>query len=348
MGNTGRRNGMDDTSALQSVEQVNAELRKTVAILEQLARTDRLTSAWNRKHFEETIDAEIDRSTRYGHPISMMLVDIDHFKRINDQFGFLVGDRVLRDVADCVREELRKSDSITRWGGEEFIVLTPNTGLTATRMMAERVCLNIATHAFAGVGDITVSVGVAEYASPESREEWIDRTERKMHAAKAEGRNRVECDVLQPPGGAPAEHIEGAFVHLSWHDAYLSGHEGIDEQHRNLFRIANELLEAVLSRRPKDEVAGCVTRLMDAIVEHFLDEEAILAEIGFPALQSHAAEHTWLIEKGRALAKEFEDGSLAVGRLFQYLAYDVVALHILGADREYFPLIKTHIADPAA
>jgi len=345
---TEQRNEADAVTRLASMEQVNADLRNTVETLEQLARTDRLTSAWNRRQFEEALDGEIDRSIRYGHPISMMLLDIDHFKNVNDQYGHLVGDRVLRDVADCIREVMRKSDSLTRWGGEEFIVLTPNTGLSSARILAERICLNIAGHAFAGLGAVTVSIGVAEYTAPESRDDWINRTDRKMYTAKAQGRNRVEFDPLRPAGSVIAEHIDGAFVHLSWKDAFLSGNVEIDTQHRNLFQVSNELLDAVMSRRPADEVAESVTRLIDAIVEHFLDEEAILAKLGFSSLSAHAIEHTQLIVKGHELAKEFAEGTVSIGRLFQYLAYDVVTLHILGADREYFPLTQLSSSGAAA
>ena len=133
--------------------------------LEQLASTDLLTSSWNRRHFLTAVGAEIHRSTRYGHPISLLLLDIDHFKRVNDTFGHPIGDQVLCEVANRIRATIRVSDSLTRWGGEEFLVLMPNTDLSDAMTLAERIRERIATHAFNRVGTVTASLGVAEYLS---------------------------------------------------------------------------------------------------------------------------------------------------------------------------------------
>ena len=91
------------------------------------------------------MEVEIQRSKRYGHPLSLLLLDIDHFKRVNDTFGHPVGDQVLREVANCVRAAIRITDSLTRWGGEEFLVLMPNTDLSNSIMLAERIRERVAT-----------------------------------------------------------------------------------------------------------------------------------------------------------------------------------------------------------
>ena len=135
-----------------------------------------------------------------------------------------------------------------------------------------------------------------------------------------------------------AEHLDGPFGQLVWNDAFLCGNRLIDEQHRGLFHESNELLAAIQARRPSDEIAMIVNRLLDGNVQHFQDEEAILAEREFPGLLSHAAGHAKLVATGRDLAHEFDAGALSVERLFRRLTRDVIALHILGADREYAPL----------
>lgn len=162
--------------------------------LEQLASTDLLTTAWNRRHFEQAVDGEIERSNRYGHPVSLLLLDIDHFKRVNDTFGHPVGDQVIREIANCIRSVIRLSDSLTRWGGEEFIVLMPNTGISSAFVLAERIRECISTHEFDGIGPVTASLGLAEYVPSGTREDWLDRADRAMYRAKDKGRNRVEVD----------------------------------------------------------------------------------------------------------------------------------------------------------
>ena len=165
--------------------------------LEQLASTDPLTSAWNRRHFQTTVEAEIQRSTRYGHPLSLHLLDIDYFKRVNDTLGHPVGDQVLREVANCIRATIRTTDSLTRWGGEEFLILLPNTDLINAVALAERIRESIARHAFNGVGTITASLGVAQHISSSSLGEWVGRVDQALYRAKEKGRNQVDADLTK-------------------------------------------------------------------------------------------------------------------------------------------------------
>ncbi len=331
-----RRTISDAERALCAAEQVNAQLRSVVQYLEQQAGTDRLTSAWNRSRFEEAVEDEIYRFHRYGHPVSLLVLDIDHFKRVNDKYGHQEGDRVLKQVADCVFATVRKSDSLTRWGGEEFIVLMPNTGLSSAATLAERVRACIAAQSFANIGSVTVSIGVAEFHPNPSYEDWLSRADQSMYTAKREGRNRVEVDSTASSTPSVAEHFEDHFVQLVWKHAFLSGNSLIDTQHQGLFRLSNELLDAVLTDRPPDEISMVVTRLLADVVQHFKDEEAILVKLSFPGLAEHAGEHARLVAEALELAEAFKAGALSVGSLFQFLAYDVVSRHMLGADREYF------------
>jgi diguanylate cyclase (GGDEF)-like protein/hemerythrin-like metal-binding protein len=313
--------------------------------LQQMASSDLLTAAWNRRHFEQVVEAEIHRSRRYGHPVSLLLLDIDHFKRVNDTFGHCVGDDVLREVADGVRSTIRLADSLTRWGGEEFIVLLPNTGLTSAIALAERVRRGLAARVFATAGHVTASFGVAEFAPSESREAWVDRADRAMYRAKDRGRNRVEADHLPGEELASTDHVAGAFLRLSWSPVYRCGSTVIDAQHEHLFQLSNEVLDALLSGRPADEVSDSVEDLLSSIGNHFRDEEQILAELRFPGLDRHATLHAKLLNRALELEQAFRGGTLSLGELVEFLAHDVVAAHMLRADREFFYL--TAEAPPA-
>ena len=314
-------------------------LREELSSLEQLASTDPLTLAWNRRHFEEVVEGEMHRSDRYGHPLAMLLLDIDHFKRVNDTFGHSEGDRVLSGVADCVRAAIRISDSLTRWGGEEFIVLMPNTGLTSATTLAERIREGIAAHTFEGIGSITASIGLAEYLPSAPLAAWLERTDQAMYQAKQEGRNRVVADQARRRTLPTTEHIEGTFLKLIWNPAYQCGNPLIDTQHERLFRLVNDLLEGLFSGRPADEINAAISSLLSEVVLHFHDEETLLEAKGFPGLMDHARLHADLTSRAVELKRAYQGGTATLGSLFQFLAHDVVAQHILKADREFFYLM---------
>jgi hemerythrin-like metal-binding protein len=260
----------------------------------------------------------------------------------------VAGDRVLRGVADRVRESMRGSDSLTRWGGEEFIVLAPGTSLPDAHILAQRICEHVAQQDFAEVGRVTISIGVAEHLPSETFENWLNRVDQAMYESKQLGRNQVRSNIAGVPDHSAPEGEEERFVKLVWKSAFVSGNELIDEQHAHLFRISNDLLDAVLSRKPPYEISAAIDRLLDSIARHFEEEETILRELGFAKLTEHLEAHARLIAKGRDLAQAFRAGELSTGPLLQYLTYDLVAMHILCADREYFDLTLLNLRSSRA
>lgn len=330
--------GMRQT--LDELQLTNQELQKTMVELDRLASTDKLTGAWNRRRLEEAVFNEMDRLKRYDHPLSMLIIDIDLFKKVNDYHGHAVGDQVLAILAAVVQSTYRAIDSLTRWGGEEFVVLCPNTTLSTSAMLAERLRERIAQAVFPAVKNITVSIGVAECMSGETWEQWFKRADDALYRAKACGRNQVQIAPETPQRVGVGENVSANFVQLSWHPAYECGHPLIDDQHRALFGDANNLLTAILSGRPADEVATVIDALVRDVVQHFQDEESIFTAAGYPGAAEHAAIHRQLVESAVTLVGRFHAGTLGIGELFQYLAHDVVARHMLGADREYFPYLE--------
>ena len=168
------------------------------ARLEQLAHTDALTQLLNRRALTERITAEMERALRYDSSMALLMIDLDHFKRINDTYGHLVGDDVLRDVAKLLTETIRLSDTVARYGGEEFLVLLPETDDAGAETFAERIRVAIEAHDFGlrshkpGLS-LTTSVGVATFpaARIESVEDLFARADAALYRAKADGRNRV-------------------------------------------------------------------------------------------------------------------------------------------------------------
>ncbi len=175
-------------------EQLNAAndtLRHTNQELERLSVTDQLTGLYNRRRLSEVLASEVLRSRRHEHAFSLLVMDVDHFKKFNDAHGHLAGDRVLAAVADVLRETTREIDTPARYGGEEFVVVLPETDMEAAVDVAERIRLLLASRIFEG-GRVTISIGVAEFpahgADPEA---LIAAADAALYRAKDEGRNRV-------------------------------------------------------------------------------------------------------------------------------------------------------------
>ncbi len=330
--------GKDEISlVLGALATMQKKLKIIINELDRLASTDKLTGSWNRRRLEETTKDEMDRLKRYDNPLSMIMFDIDFFKHINDQYGHSAGDRVLVELSSSIRNSLRSSDSLTRWGGEEFIVLCPNTALTTAALLAERLRTKIASTQFAEVGQVTVSVSVAECGSGESWEQWLKRTDEALYRAKSGGRNQVRIAPGTPGLVGVGEKIAANFVRLVWHISYECGNQIIDHEHHCLFNIANDLLAAILSGRPTEEVKILIDNLSQDIIKHFQHEESILTNAGYAEIEEHATIHRKLLDDTARLVDRFHAGTLGIGELFNFLAQEVVARHILGADREYFP-----------
>ncbi len=178
------------------VNRIVADRRKLEAAnedLERLATVDALTGLLNRRKFDEVIVREMELSRRYDDPLSLLMFDIDHFKKINDSLGHAAGDRVLAEVASLAARHVRSVDYVFRWGGEEFLILTPRTGLTDARAVVDKLRDMSERHPFPDGVRLTISLGVAEYISGEALEDWLTRVDKAMYAAKRGGRNRVEA-----------------------------------------------------------------------------------------------------------------------------------------------------------
>ncbi len=163
--------------------------------LENLATTDGLTRLYNRRTFLQRAESEFERSRRYQRPLSVLMLDVDHFKNVNDSYGHETGDRVLRVLADACRKSLRQQDVIGRYGGEEFVAFLPETSSEIAQEVAERLRLSVAALGVAsanGVVKVTVSIGVATAERGTAAvAQLINAADQAMYEAKQQGRNRV-------------------------------------------------------------------------------------------------------------------------------------------------------------
>ncbi len=199
-----RKNAFDaeDRQPLESVADICAaaiQNANNFDRMKQLAYVDGLTGIHNRRFFEMRIGEELERAGRFQGRMSAIMVDIDHFKKLNDEFGHLLGDEILRSVALILKQQLRKMDMVCRYGGDEFAILVPETtGENAVRV-AEKLRRHIETHPFPGVPrPVTISGGVADYPTHGmTRDEVVAAADNALYTAKQAGRNRVASATLK-------------------------------------------------------------------------------------------------------------------------------------------------------
>jgi len=158
---------------------------------EKMAETDPLTNIYNRRKFSQLLDLEIERVERYNRSLAVVLLDIDHFKRINDTFGHDTGDSVLKKISRLLRENIRSVDTLARYGGEEFVLILPETNIKKAMTAAERIRRVIESKSFDKVGHITISAGVSIFEEGDNRQSIVKKADRGLYIAKREGRNGV-------------------------------------------------------------------------------------------------------------------------------------------------------------
>lgn len=317
--------------------------------LRKLSQTDSLTGLANRRRFSEMATEELTRALRYNHPISILIFDIDHFKTINDNFGHQAGDAALVELARVVLDCTRESDSVARWGGEEFTVLMPFTGLVTAASVGEKIRERVAQHPFKNGLKLTVSIGVAEWQlHDEAVDSVVSRADDALYQAKETGRNRI----VLAPAPCPESYSTGSTkpaVNLYWRKKYESGDKDIDLQHIAIFKMAQKAL--YLASAPQlDDMDEAVFReavnLTDEMIAqtraHCEFEENLLSGLKWQSLESHRTDHDRLMARAETLRKAVvgSTGPDQLRALIHFLAIEVIVNHMLQSDSTYFPLIK--------
>jgi diguanylate cyclase (GGDEF)-like protein len=164
------------------------------SLLQQQAYTDQLTGCFNRRRWMELGALGVERANRYGHSLSLLMLDLDHFKEVNDRFGHPAGDEVLRHSAHMLQQMVRKLDIVGRLGGEEFSILLPETPLDKAQVLAERIRASMQKMQFRFSGQevtVTVSLGVSQYESKQPLKDFLQQADDALYEAKRKGRNQV-------------------------------------------------------------------------------------------------------------------------------------------------------------
>lgn len=324
------------------VNQYLQQQQRLISLMEEnvrlnyLIRKDKLTSLYNKAYIEEQLDVQCGMVRRYHRECSVIFFDIDHFKRINDNYGHSVGDEVLIAISSLISNHIRSTDMFARWGGEEFLLLLPETGIEEAKIVANKLCALVEQHDFDIVKKVTISLGVTSVLASDTVLSILNRVDKALYKAKHSGRNQVV--VYQSD-----EEIPFASMKISWRHVWDSGHSQIDAQHKNLIDLANELLEMTTMQATKEEILFMLDKLIQHTSQHFAYEEHVLRKLNYDQIEDHMVKHQLLIEKALGLRKDFLEDKGYMSTFFSFIIEDVVLKHMIQEDTRFFPTIKKSI-----
>lgn len=317
---------LDAKRSIQMLDDKNEELSR-------LALIDKLTDLANRHTFEYDIDFLIAGSGRNKSSLSMIMIDLDRFKLVNDTHGHLVGDMVLKRAAEIIKSSVRTSDRVYRWGGEEFLVVMPDMDHTNVGKLAEKMCLNFQNAVFDVVGTVTVSIGGAEYELNESIETWLKRVDLSLYKAKQSGRNRHEIWIVD-------EELPISFNRVQWGTQLESGNRDIDSDHRELVNQINHLHDLIVNQQPIDLIRSFLFDITNHIKNHFIKEESILIRLSYSDYMEHRSIHHRILNEYEILVGKALNGDITLAALMSYLVEKVVYVHIQEEDSKFFDVVR--------
>ena len=293
------------------------------------------TGLYNTNMIYKVLNGHIQKSKGQ----SVLFIDIDHFKKLNDEYGHLVGDDILVQIADILRKELRSQDFVGRFGGEEFIVILPEQQLAQAAIVADRIRTDIASEQFLVEPrneriSVTVSIGVAEWIQGITVEKLLASADDAMYQAKKDGRNRV---VLFEGSN---RYTTVASSKLKWNDLWNSGHPVIDKQHRQLLKLGNQLVRMFQENRPPQEVNDQLNELIQHLNSHCIYENNVLSQVAYEHAGRHKTIHDKLIADAANLKRKVDLGEAEAVDLFAFLNDKVVMGHMLEEDVLFYPLTK--------
>jgi diguanylate cyclase (GGDEF)-like protein/hemerythrin-like metal-binding protein len=304
------------------------------------ADTDALTGVLNRLGFNEAFSREFSRARRYRQPLSIVLVDLDRFKQVNDQHGHPAGDRVLAGAARLLEANIRDSDSAARWGGEEFAILAPMTDAAGAAQLAEKIRGLLEVTHLGPTGAVTASFGVTEMRPDDTVEAMVDRADLALYRAKESGRNRVLCaeawvDLAQATASVARSSARGIPSVGGKELSSDTGFAPMDAEHRAL---AEELVDLVARVEAGNvaEIRPALSSLVAEVADHFAREDRLMALHDYPLRTRHEEAHALFLEDARRFQGELEKAGAdptfrrwATGRLPEWFRYHILA-HDMG------------------
>ena len=297
-----------------------------------LATMDGLTKIANRHTIENLAHNEISRAARYNTPVSIIMLDLDYFKRVNDTLGHDAGDKVLVSTVSTIRNLIRTVDHIGRWGGEEFLIILPQTGLEGALLVAEKIRLACEKHIHGAAGVVTASLGVAEWMRGESFDQFVKRVDNATYRAKDGGRNMVSVSIE----GRDTSHI---ICKINWIKDWETGNTIIDGGHREIIATVNHMMDLVVAENRREELGFLFDEYIEKLHDHYQAEEKILADTAYADMDHHIAEHRHIYKRMLNAREEFATGDVTGVDLISQIIDDFVIGHMVNMDLQFFPYL---------
>ena len=293
---------------------------------------DRFTGIYTREYFNFRLKEEVSQNQRKKSPISMIYFDLDHFKNVNDTYGHAAGDEVLLEVVAAVKSLIRGEDVFARWGGDEFILLLPNTLLMDAAYVSERIRKEIGSLEISKAYNVTASVGYSQWKEDEYIESWFLRTDQALYVSKNTGKDKATA----------SDHRidKNILVKVEWDEASNSGCKRIDDGHRAIIKHCNLIIGGALSEAIFDETIQNVDILISEIEKHFKDEVQILREVNYPYIEKHEKAHDLSRAKIRMMFQKLTNRDIAPIEFFIFLLEDVIEGHFKHEDVKFFQHLK--------
>jgi len=246
----------------------------------------------------------------------------------------------LTKIADICKESIRSIDILGRLGGEEFGILLLNTDDHIGEIVANRIRTNVEGSIISSGQNyinLTISIGMVSFSGKDKTLGIrIKQADLALYQAKNKGKNRIE--VLNDNGISHDihENTHTGFIRLVWQSSYESGNDIIDEQHKQLFKTANELLDGMLAGLPKTTCTEIISKLCVDISNHFSDEEGMLKSTGYPKFEDHCLIHKTLATRAKQILNDYTSETTSLGNIFSFLALDVIHDHMIIEDKKFF------------
>jgi diguanylate cyclase (GGDEF)-like protein/hemerythrin-like metal-binding protein len=300
---------------------------RTDYLNKELILKDGLTGLWNRRRLDEVGKSEIARHIRYGTPASLALIDIDNFKKINDQHGHNVGDEILTKVSASCAKILRDTDILGRWGGEEFMVIFPGTSMSDLMRAAEQLRTVIHEIEIEPGRKISASIGLSLCLSSDTWESWIERADVALYQAKSLGKNIAQLDI-------PVTH-EQNYSLIKWGGEFETGYQDIDAEHYNLISLINNWIKVSKENCTKNFLFEHLDVIRREICSHFDREDIFIADKNEILSAPHRGMHTHLIQRLDFLIESFKKEVIPLETISQFVIYELCVQHILIDDKKF-------------
>lgn len=314
-----------------AIRDVTKQTEEQELLIKQ-AQTDYLTKLYNRHYFYEIVEEEIHLANVSNQSLVLSILDIDHFKLVNDVWGHPVGDRVLETLSEILQTHVDDNTVLCRLGGEEFVILMKNTSLANAREDIEALRRKISDYHFSMVGHVTASFGVSLRMPYETFKSWYKRVDDALYLAKENGRNQVV--------EASNDISKFSSQYLEWDDSWTSHHPSIDKEHLQMLESGKRMLYLIQQNASTNILEKEINHLIRLVETHFENEEKILLSVQYPHFKNHQMHHQRLLKQTQDLKNQLDEDLLSIEVMYHYLINLFIMDHLIKEDMKYFTYLK--------